>query len=155
MAFTMNSPLPGAAVAGFTSPTWTLAVDSPPSPASKQWVVTYGGGTVPNVEYHSASKPFTIAVFRPQVMKTLGAPNPATGVIKSPPNNVYKVITRKGALCAANQVPSIARITTIFEIPAGVDTYEPDDVRALVSAHIGTLWVESSNIEVMVRTGMI
>jgi len=155
MTILMNSPLTGAAVGGFTSPTWTLSGDSPPAPASKQWVVSNGGGTIPNVDFHSASKPFTIAVFRPQVPKALGAANPVTGVIKQIPNNVYKVITRKGMLSAANQVPSIGRITTIFEIPAGADTYEPDDLRALVSAHIGTLWSESAGIEIMCRTSVI
>lgn len=155
MPLVMNTPLTGAAVGGFTSPTWNIFIDTPPAPASKQWMVSGGGGTIPNVEFHSASKPFTIAFFRPQVPKVLGPANPTTGVIKQIPNNVYKVITRKGMLSAANQVPSIGRITTIFEIPSGTDTYEPDDLRALVSAHIGTLWAESVNIEVMCRTSAI
>lgn len=136
----LSSPITGGAQTGFTNPTWTTTVDQAPSPNGKQDAVTASGGTIPaGVVLHSASCPATITRFKPQQIKLLGPANPVTGVIKNIPNNVHKVITRKGVKPAANQ-PAIAMpITTTIPVPAGVDTYDPDNLRAAISIHIGAL----------------
>lgn len=139
MSVTITSPVTGAAQTGFTSPTYTLTADIAPSPNGKQYAVTALGGTQTGVDSHSVSKPFTNTVFRPQQLKTLPAANPVTGVIKSIPKNTYKVITRKGMVPAVNQTAIVGGITTALDIPAGCDTYEPEEIKAMISCHIGIL----------------
>jgi hypothetical protein len=155
MSFAPSSPVTGAAVTGLTSPTYTLTTDVAPSINGKQYAITALGGTQTNVDTNTVSKPFSISFFRPAVLRTLPQANPVTGVIKDVPVNTYKLITRKGASPAANQNALVARITTIIDVPAGTDTYEPEDLRALVSAHFGVGWAQASGIADTVVSGII
>lgn len=155
MPFAPSSPITGAAVSGLTSPTYTIAADVAPSINGKQFAVTALGGTQTGVDTNTVSKPFTITFFRPVALKTLPQINPTTGVIKNIPMNQYKLITRKGAQPAANQMLMVARITTIIEVPAGSDTYEPEELRAMISAHAGTMWAQASGIADTVITGVL
>lgn len=139
MTVSISSPVTGGAQTGFTAPTYTLTADIAPSPNGKQYAVTGLGGTQANVDTHSVSKPFTVTVYRPQQLKTLPPANPVTGIIKGIPVNTYKVIVRKGASPAANQSAAVASINCAINVPAGVDTYEPEDMRAMLSLLIGTL----------------
>ena len=122
MSFAPSTPVTGAAVAGLTSPTYTLTTDVAPSINGKQYAITALGGTQTGVDVSTVSKPFSVTFFRPAVLRVLPQANPVTGVIKDVPMNTYKLITRKGVLPAANQVPMVARVTTIIEVPAGSDT---------------------------------
>lgn len=155
MSFNPSSPISGSAQIGFSAPTYSLTVDTPPSANSKQWAITALGGTQANVEAHTVSKPFTLSVFRPVTLRTLPQANPITGVIKNIPVNTYKVITRKGAQPAANQSSLVPRIYTVAEIPAGTDTYEPEDLKAMLSCHIGALSSQSSGIGEMIVSGIM
>lgn len=155
MAISMPSSVTGAAQTGFTSPTYTLTADTPPGVNSKQSAVTALGGTQTAVDIHSASKPFTIAVFRPVQLKVLPQANPLTGIIKDVPNNKYKIKTRKGAVPAANQIPRICTIDTDISVPAGADTYEPEEIRAALSAHIGFLTQLAASIGDTAVTGLL
>lgn len=155
MAFAPSSPVTGAAVTGLTTPTYTLTTDVAPNINGKQYAVTALGGTQTNVDVNTVSKPFSISFFRPAVLKTLPQANPVTGVIKNVPMNTYKLITRKGASPAANQNPMVARITTTIEVPAGSDTYEPEELRAMLSAHFGVGWAQASGIADTVVSGVI
>lgn len=144
MTVNVTSPVTGAAQQNFTAPTYTLTTDTAPTPNGKQYAVTGIGGTQAGVEIHSVSKPFTHTVYRPVTYKQLPAANPVTGVIKAVPRNTYKCLTRKGALPAANQSPQNVIVTTTIEVPAGVDVYEPEEIRAALSLHIGALSQVSS-----------
>lgn len=155
MSFSPSTPLTGAAVTGFTSPTYTLATDVAPNINGKQYAVSALGGTQTGVETNTVSKPFSISFFRPQVLRVLPQANPVTGVIKNVPMNTYKLITRKGVLPAATQNAITARITTVIEVPAGSDTYEPEDLKAMISAHFGVGWAQASGIADTVTTGII
>lgn len=155
MAFAPASPVTGATVTGLTSPTYTISADVAPSMNGKQYAVTALGGTQTNVDVNTVSKPFTVTFFRPMVLRSLPQANPVTGLVKSIPTNTYKLVTRKGMSPSANMPASIGRITTIFEIPAGADTYEPEEIRALISSHIGTLSAQSSGIADTVLTGVL
>lgn len=155
MSFAPASPLTGATVTGLTTPTYTLSADVAPSANGKQYAITALGGTQTGVDVTSVSKPFTISFFRPTTLKALPQANPVTGVIKNVPVNTYKLITRKGVSPAANQVPMTARITTIIEVPSGSDTYEPEDLRAMISAHFGCGWSQASGIADTVLTGIL
>lgn len=155
MSFAPASPVTGAAVTGLTSPTYTFVTDTAPNVNGKQYAISALGGTQTNVEVNSVSKPFTFTFFRPAVLRTLPQANPVTGVIKNVPMNVYKFNTRKGVQPAANQNAMVARITTTIEVPAGSDTYEPEDLRALLSAHFGVGWNQASGIADTILTGVM
>lgn len=155
MSFAPASPVTGATVSGLTSPTYTHVVDVAPNINGKQYAVTALGGTQTGVDVNSVSKPFTLAFFRPPVLRTLPQANPVTGVIKNVPLNVYKMIVRKGAAPAVNQSIMVPKITVIFEVPAGVDTYEPEEVRALVSATAGLFWAQADGISQTLLTGVL
>lgn len=155
MSFAPSTPLTGAAVTGLTTPTYTLTTDVAPNVNGKQYAVTALGGTQTGVDTNTVSKPFSISFFRPPVLRQLPQANPVTGVIKNVPMNTYKLITRKGVLPAANQSAMTARITTVIEIPAGSDTYESEDLRAMISAHFGVGWAQASGIADTVVSGII
>lgn len=155
MAFSPASPVTGAAVSGLTTPTYTLTTDVAPNVNGKQYAVTALGGTQTGVDVNTVSKPFSISFFRPAVLRVLPQANPVTGVIRNVPMNSYKLITRKGASPAANQNPITARITTTIEVPAGTDTYEPEELRAMVSAHFGVGWAQASGIADTLVSGVM
>lgn len=146
MAFTLTSPIAGAAQTNLTSPTFTLLSDTPPSQNAKQSVVTALGGTQVGVTPHSVASPFSVAMFRPQNPQVLGVVNPVTGVVVKVPMNTYKVITRKGVLPLAGQAFKNMIITTVIEVPAGSDTADSANVRAALSCHIGALSQQSAGI---------
>lgn len=155
MSFAPASPVTGAAVTGLTSPTYTLVTDVAPSINGKQYAISALGGTQTGVDVNSVSKPFTITFFRPAQLRVLPQANPVTGVIKNVPMNTYKFITRKGVSPAANQNAIVSRITTTIEVPAGSDTYEPEDLRAEISCHFGVGWAQASGIADTVISGVI
>jgi hypothetical protein len=155
MAFAPASPATGAVVTGLTSPTYTLTLDTAPNINGKQYAISALGGTQTSVDINSVSKPFTTTFYRPPILRTLPQANPVTGVIKNVPLNVYKFITRKGAAPAVNQSIMVPKITTIIECPAGVDTYEPEEIRAMISCHFGIGWEQASGFSVTVLTGVL
>lgn len=155
MSFAPASPITGAAVPGFTSPTYTIVADVAPNINGKQYAVSALGGTQASVDVNTVSKPFTVSFFRPASLRALPQANPVTGVVKNVPMNTYKLISRKGVLPAANQVPMTARITTTIEVPAGADTYEPEDLKAMLSAHFGVGWAQASGIADTIISGVI
>lgn len=155
MTYSPSSPVTGSAQTGFTGPTYTLTSDVAPSQNGKQFAITALGGTQTGVDVHTVSKPFTSTFFKPANLRVLPQANPVTGIIKSIPMNVYKLVTRKGAQPASNQSAIPLRVTTIFEVPAGVDTYEPEDVRAALSCHIGLLNQQSAGIGDTLVSGLM
>lgn len=146
MTFSITSPIGGLSQTGLAAPTYTVVADTPPANNAKQWAVTALGGTQPGVLAGSVSSPFTVGMFKPQNYKVLQPVNPVTGVLKSVPRNVYKVITRKGVLPLAGQAASTMVITTIIDVPAGVDTADPLSLRAALSMHLGALAQQSAGI---------
>jgi hypothetical protein len=151
----VTSPITGAAQTGLTSPTYTLTADVAPDANGKQNAVTALGGTQTGVTTHSVAAPFTITAVRPKVFKALGKPNPVTGLIKDVPNNVYKVITRKGVLPLAGQPYTNAMVQTIITVPAGSDLADAANLRAMLSAHIGALSQQSAGIGDTAVSGII
>lgn len=144
--FNLTSPLTGAAVTGLTSPTYTVNQTSGPTQKAKQWYVSALGGTQTGVDTHTVAKPFTIAFIPPAKVKAIPAANPVTGIVKTGAENMYRLVTRKGGQPAANQSPQTALISTMFRIPAGIETYEPEELKAMASAHIGALTQQINGI---------
>jgi hypothetical protein len=143
--FDPSSPVTGGSQTGFTSPTYTLTDDLAPNANGKQVAVTAVGGTQTGVTTHSVSSPFTITFTRPKTLKTLGMPN-SNGYISSVPRNLYKLIVRKGVTPAADQPAQVMLAECYIHVPAGADTYDAANVRAALSAMIGTLTAESAGI---------
>jgi hypothetical protein len=155
MTFALTSPITGLAQTGLTSPTYTITADTPPNINAKQWVVTALGGTQTGVVAHSVSAPFSIAMFRPQNPQVLAPVNPVTGVLTKVPTNTYKVIGRKGVLPLAGQAYKTLVATLVLEIPAGSDTADSANVRALLSAMFGAVSQASAGIGDTCITGTL
>lgn len=143
---TIPGSITGSAQTGFTTPGYTTTVDTPPSVNSKQVAVTAITGTQVGVDVHSVSRPFTLMFQRPSQFGVLGKPNPTTGLIAQVPRNTYKAITRKGVVPLAGQPIVTALIRTEIEIPAGADTADAANIRAMISAHIGLLTAVSAGL---------
>jgi hypothetical protein len=101
------------------------------------------------------SSPFTISAFRPVSYKTLGSPNPVTGIIANVQNNTYKVITRKGVLPLSGQPTKTMIVTTTIDVPAGADLADPANIRAALSAHLGAVAQQSAGIGDTAVSGII
>lgn len=154
MSWSPDSSTTGATVTGLTSPTYTLVDDTAPVVNAKQKTVSALGGTQGNADANTASKPFTATFYKPSVMKSLPSPNPLTGARGSVPNNQYKLIVRKGGDCAAD-VPAVAIARLTIDVPAGMETYDADNVRALVSFLVGLLTEESADLADTLLTGVL
>jgi hypothetical protein len=139
MAVTLTTPVTGAAQTGFTTPAWVHVADQAPATNAKQYAVMSGTGTIAGVTFHSLASPFTTSFWRPTSFNSLGKPNPTTGLIATVPMNTFKVITRKGMLPLAGQPYRVGMARTLIEVPAGADTADAPNVRALQSMHIGSL----------------
>lgn len=154
MAFSPSTPIVGAAITGLTSPTYTIAADTPPNASSKQFAVTALGGTQTGVTAHSISSPFTQTMFRPSAFKVLSPPN-AAGVVRSFPKNTFEILTRKGVGVLANQPTQLMTIRTTITIPAGADVYDAINVKAAQSAHFGLLAQIPQGVSDTVITGTL
>lgn len=154
MTWAPTSPVTGAAQTGFTSPTYTLSVDTYPGVNGKQHAVTALGGTQTGARIHAVSDPFTIAGGRPTSLRSLPAVN-GNGGYSSVPRNTYFVITRKGVNIAANQPAVTMLISTKFEVPAGADSYDSPNVRAGCSLHIGAVSQQSAGLGDLCTTGVL
>jgi hypothetical protein len=156
MSFTLTSPVTGGAQTGFTTPTYTIAADTAPTSAGKQYAVTAIGGTQAGVDTASSpSKPFTITLSRPQVLKSLSVVDPVTGVLRSVPRNSYKSIARKGVTPLAGQSPVVLNATLTIDVPAGADLADAANIRAAMSLIIGSLNSISASIGDTLITGVI
>jgi hypothetical protein len=156
MSFTLTSPVTGGAQTGFTSPTYTLAADTAPTSAGKQYAVTALGGTQTGVNASSSpSKPFTITLSRPSSLKALSVVDPVTGVLRSVPRNTYKILVRNGCTVLAGQAPAVLQARLEIEVPAGADSADAANVRAALSLLIGSLNSISASIGDTCVTGVI
>lgn len=156
MSFTLTSPVTGGAQTGFTSPTYTLVTDTAPTNSGKQYAVSAVGGTQTGVDSSSSpSRPFTITLQRPPVLRGAPAVNAVTGLLGSVPRNTYKIIARKGVTVVTGQSPQVALATVTLDIPAGADSTDAANVRALLSLLIGAMSSISASIGDTAVSGVI
>lgn len=155
MTIAVSSPITGAAQTGFTSPTYTVVDDVAPDINGKQVAVTALGGTQAGVRTHAVSDPFTVTFTRPKSPKALQSPNPVTGRFGSVPKNTYSCIVRKGVNFAANQAPEVMLARLYIDVPAGSDAYDSPNIRAALSALIGSLDQQSSGFGDMLVNGVL
>lgn len=136
---TLPGSITGAAQTGFTTPTYTTSVDGATESNMKQVAITALGGTQTGVDTHSVSRPFVINASRPKQFAVLGKPNPTTGLIADVPMNTYRVKGIKGLTPLAGQPSRNGSLTCELKLPAGSDTADAANIRALISATIGAL----------------
>lgn len=153
MAYSPSSPVTGTAQTGLTSPTYTITSMPAPDVNGIQHAVTALGGTQTGVTVHAASSPFTVTFVRPKVLKTLGALN-ANGQLRSVPRNSYKLIVRKGVIPLAGQPVIPALLTVQWDVPAGSDLVDPEDLRAMCSLAFGLLSQQSAGIGDSIVSGV-
>lgn len=144
--WTPTSPVTGAVVPGFTSPTFTLTLDRAPDGKGIQHAVTALGGTQVGVVPTSASIPFLHKYVKPEKLKYLGAVNPVTGLLRSVPRNNHSLLTIKGVIPLAGQPSVNMFIRTIIEIPAGSEIADVANVKAAISAHVGLLSQQATGL---------
>ncbi len=142
--FNLTSPVTGGAATGFTSPTYTLTADNNPSSNGKQWLITAIGGTQTGVNVHTAGDVFTVSVFKPLAYKV--AAFVSTTVFRKPPRNTYKVIVRKGVTVNSNFPKDMAMISVNVDVPAGSETADAANLRAMVSLLVGSLSQQSAGL---------
>lgn len=146
MAVNLTTPITGSAQTGFTAPTYTIVADNaPPGSGGRQWAVTALGGTQAGVTVSTIARPFTITVIPPKSLKTLEAVG-VDGVIRNVPRNNWRVLGRAGVLPLAGQANQVAICRVSLEIPAGADTADPAQIRALISATVGALSQQSAGL---------
>lgn len=155
MTVALSTPVTGGAQTGFTSPTYTVALDtSAPSARTKQYAVTAVGGTQTGVRTSTVGDPFTIGYTPPAVLRGPPSANPITGKYGQIPFNVHKLNSRKGVNFAANQVPVTNFINTDIGIGAGGESYDAANIRAMIALHIGALNQFSAGLGDSVVTGI-
>lgn len=146
MTIAVTSPVSGGAQTGFTTPSFTVVSDTPPSVNAKTWAVTAISGTGTfGVRPHSGSDPFSITFARPASLRAAPVPN-ANNVIGNSPRNVFSVIVRKGETPVAGQSPQVAVLRCDLAVVAGADTVDADDVRGALSLLIGALTQQSAGL---------
>jgi hypothetical protein len=153
MPWSPDNSTTGGAITGFTSPTFTLVDDVPLVANARQKTVsaisTQGTATA-----NSISRPYTATFYKPATLARLPAPNPLTGARGSIPNNQYKLVIRKGGEAAAG-VPCQAVVRVTIDVPAGMDSYAPDDVKSMVSFLVGLLNEECNDLADTLITGIV
>lgn len=154
MPWSPDASITGGAQTGLTSPTFTNVADAAPVNHARQITVTALGGTQGTAAANSVSKPFTATFYKPAVLQKLPAPNPLSGLRGSIPNNQYKLVIRKGG-DAASGVPVVAICRLTIDIPAGMDTQSPDDVKSMLSFLVGLLNEESADLGDTCLTGVL
>lgn len=156
MSFSLSSPVTGSAQTGFSSPTYTVVADTAPTSSGKQYAVSAIGGTQTGVDSSSSpSRPFTVTLQRPPVLRSLAAVDPVTGVLRSVPRNTYKIIVRKGVTPLAGQSPVVLNATLTVDVPAGADLADAANIRAAMSLLIGSLNQISASAGDTLVTGVI
>lgn len=152
----ISSPLSGAAVAGLTSPTYTLATDVfPGTNPGIQWAVTSLGGTQTTVRTSTVGNPFTIAFWRGATMYPAPIANPVTGVVpRAKVMNKHGAIARIGVVPLSGQAPELMMMRLTVEVPPGADTADPQQIRAAVSAFFGALNQQASNFADQIISGL-
>lgn len=136
----------GAAQTGLTTPTYTYVETGSPDPTARRYVVTTLGGTQTNVRVAAADDPFELNLRRDRTYKVLPPRNPVNGSYGNVPLNKTEFLFRKGLKIDSIGTIRVGNIRVISELPAGSESNDAINIRALWSFAIGTLSEESADI---------
>jgi len=154
MSLSPTSPVVGLAMAGLTSPTYTLTLDTTLANV-KQYAVTSIGGTQTGVTAHSPSSPFFVSLTRPASFKQVGTIDPVTGQLRSVPRNTWKLLFGKGMIPFTNQAPTTGLIRAEIVLPAGCETADINSLAALFSFAGGFIESEMGDVFACVKNGLL
>jgi len=154
MAYSPDSSIAGAAITGFTAPTMTLIGDGASSGLTRRHVVSAYGGTVGTARANSVAYPFNVEFRKPTVVNRVPAANPLTGVRPSIPTNSWVMNIQKGG-DAVSGSPVVARMRVYMDVPAGMESFTPDDLKAMLSFGAGLLVEEMADIFDSLATGTL
>lgn len=156
MVWSLTSPVAGAAISGLTSPTYTLAVDTAPSPFGKQYYVSALGGTQTGATAHSPTKPFTATLTRPQQVRTAAPARTNSNALVANVRNKWVMVIRKGGLVNASlAIPGLMVNRDEIDIAAGMEDSSPVEIAAFVSFKAGCWWNNAQAFSDSFRTGTI
>jgi len=148
------STVTGAAVTGFTTPTYTVTADTAPVASGKQFAVTSLGGTQTGVRTHAVSSPFTLTWFKEPAPRILGPVGP-NNVLGSVPVNKHRLLLRCGLIPLAGQPAKSAQIMVGFDVPAGAELADVAQLKAMVSCLGGYFSANGDNIVANLQTNVI
>jgi len=151
--FNPTSPITGATVPGFTSPTYSVTQDASSPYGPKHYLVTTIGGTQAGVVAHSTAKPFTMTYHPPKTWQRPPKAN-KNGIFPAPGRNVQKVYSVHAVDYATGSTAD-ATIMTQISIPAGAESFDGANVKALIAAHIGLLSQQASGLADTTITGIV
>lgn len=154
MTWSPDGTATGGAQTNLSSPTYTYAADLSPDPSSRQYVVTTLGGTQTDVRTASAGDPFHLTVRRDRAYKLLPPKNPVNGSYGNVPLNKTELLFRKGVKIDSTGTIRTANARIQIELPAGSESNDPANIRALLSFVIGILNEESADIGDSAITGI-
>lgn len=155
MSWSPDSSITGGTQTGLTSPTYTLVADTAPNAAQKQHAVSALGGTQTNVRANSVSDPFTVTFSKPAAPKALPPPNPVTGRYPNIPDNTYGIYIRKGVRVDSSNTQAVAKVRLNIDVPAGSDTSDAINLRAMISFLVGILNEESDDLSDTLLTNVL
>jgi len=156
MSLTNTGVITGAAITGFTTPTYTLSADTAPNGNTLSAYVSVIGGTQTGVLAHSYSTPFTRSVTRPSSFRSFASAvlNGVTGQYSKVPYNEFKTLTRKAAAYATNQYAVNEKRETL-RLYANTETFDLPNVKALLSFSSGYSVQDINNYVTLVTTGSL
>lgn len=155
MTISFDGSYTGGAQTGFTSPTYTSVSDTSASnPRSKQHAVTAAGGTQTGVRTSTVGDPFTYSYTPPAVLKSTPQANAVTGKYPPIPYNVHQLMFRKGMNFATGQNPLPGWIDVKIGIPAGAESVDAANVRAMTSLFVAVIGEISSGLGDTLVTGI-
>ena len=152
--FNLSSPVTGGTLSGLVDPTFTVVADIAPSVYAKQFAVTALGGTQVGSQSHTVALPFTITATRAAQLKQISYN--FNGTIKSIPNNVHKLLIRKGVTCGTG-ISRVASFEMIMTVPAGSEnnTNGQAQLDSMYSAAIGVLQQQLQGLRSIATVGLI
>lgn len=152
----ITTTVTGVVIGGFTAPTYTLSLDTPPTINSRRSIVTGLGGTQTGVRSHAPTDPFDITVSKPLRSLPLPRTNPTSGAVPSSVGrNRYDTRFRKGTIPLVGQSPQTSEILITENIVAGAEVNDKPNLYALWSLAAAHCLREAANHAYKEMTGSI
>jgi len=147
MALTITSPITGAAMTGFTAPTHTHVSGTAPQYNGNQRLITSLGGTQTGAQVNSTTVPFRLNFVTPQVIKGPAPLNSVTNKLAGNNRNKWLFLGQKGGLLLpSSYVYDQLNARLELDVPAGLETASPGEIKSFLSAFIGALWGNSASL---------
>jgi len=153
MSITVPGSVTGAAINGLTTPSFTVTADYADARV-KQSYVSALGGTQTGVVAHSADVPFVMKITKPSTLRTLGIPNPLTGIVSNIPKNTYGLNFIKGVNVNATN-KAISQLRLVWDVPAGSVSQDLNSLKSMLSFAAGAIYTLADQLDDAVANNSI